>query len=72
MPQSRSNLASFVSVDADPTSADYGKITVLELPSDNTVAGPGQMLNQLTNDPNVTSLLLPYSGRARRCCEATC
>ena len=60
VPNGRSNLASFVSVNANPASPDYGKITLLELPSQNTVAGPGQMANQLRNDPNVTSLLLKY------------
>jgi uncharacterized membrane protein (UPF0182 family) len=61
VPQSRSNLASFVSVDADPTSPNYGKLTVLVLPSDNTVDGPGQVSNQIANDPSVTNLLLRYS-----------
>jgi uncharacterized protein len=60
VPQSRSNLASFMTVDANPRSAGYGKITVLQLPSDTTVAGPGQMFNQLKNDSNVTRQLLPY------------
>ncbi|MGI8701894.1 MAG: UPF0182 family membrane protein [Nocardioidaceae bacterium] len=66
VPKSRSNLASFVSVDADASSEDYGKITVLELPSDNTVDGPGQMSNQLTNDPAVTRSLLPFSRTGTR------
>ncbi|MGH3446922.1 MAG: UPF0182 family protein, partial [Nocardioidaceae bacterium] len=61
VPQSRQNLASFVSVNANATSPDYGKVTVLELPSDNTVPGPGQMQNQLSNDSNVTKKLLPYT-----------
>jgi len=61
VPKSRSNLASFISVNADASSPGYGRITVLELPSDNTVDGPGQMSNQLNNDPVVTRSLLPYS-----------
>ncbi|MEJ7630663.1 MAG: UPF0182 family protein [Nocardioidaceae bacterium] len=60
VPQSRSNLASFVSANADPTSQDYGQITVLELPSDTPVYGPGQMANQLSNDQEVVDKLLPY------------
>jgi uncharacterized membrane protein (UPF0182 family) len=60
VPQSRSNMASLVSVNADPASPDYGKITLLQLPSDNTVAGPEQMENQLKNDPGVTKKLLQY------------
>ena len=35
-----------MSVNSDPLSADYGQITVLELPSDNAVAGPGQVANR--------------------------
>jgi hypothetical protein len=61
VPQSRSNLASFMSVDANAASPDYGRIRVLVLPSDNTVDGPGQVATQIANDPKVSSLLLRYS-----------
>lgn len=61
VPQSRSNLASFVSVNADAASPDYGRIRVLVLPSANTVDGPGQVSNQIANDPEVSKLLLRYS-----------
>ncbi|MGH3472099.1 MAG: UPF0182 family protein [Nocardioidaceae bacterium] len=60
-PQSRQNLASFVSVNADATSPNYGKITVLELPSDNAVSGPTLVENAIQNDPAVRQKLLSFS-----------
>ncbi len=60
VPQSRQNLASFVSVNADAKSEDYGKFSVLELPSDNAVDGPGQVANRMSNDPTVSAELLKY------------
>jgi uncharacterized membrane protein (UPF0182 family) len=41
---SRQNLAAFISVDSDP-GADYGKMTVLRLPTDSVVQGPEQIFN---------------------------
>lgn len=60
VPQSRQNLASFMAVNADATSEDYGEFTVLELPSNNTVSGPGQVANAMSNDPTVSAELLKY------------
>ncbi|CAA9372607.1 MAG: INTEGRAL MEMBRANE PROTEIN (Rhomboid family) [uncultured Nocardioidaceae bacterium] len=60
VPQSRENLASFVSVNADAASDTYGQMTVLELPSDNAVSGPGQVANAMSNDPTVSGELLKY------------
>ena len=41
---SRQNLAAFISVDSDP-GPDYGKMTVLRLPTDSVVQGPQQIFN---------------------------
>ncbi len=60
VPQSRQNLASFMAVNADATSEEYGKFTVLELPSDNAVSGPGQIQNVMSNDATVSAELLKY------------
>jgi uncharacterized membrane protein (UPF0182 family) len=60
VPQGRQNLASFMSVNADPASEEYGQLTVLELPSDNTVPGPGQVANAMQNDRQVAEDLLEY------------
>jgi uncharacterized membrane protein (UPF0182 family) len=60
VPQSRDNLASFMSVNADAASPEYGHITVLELPSDNQVPGPGLVANTMQNDRQVAADLLEY------------
>ena len=58
VPFRKNNLASFVSVDSDATSEDYGKIQVLQLPNENT-PGPGNIANEMQSDPEVTKALLP-------------
>ncbi len=60
VPQNRSNMAAFMAVNADATSGDYGKFTVLELPSDSAVQGPGIVSNALQQDPDVANQLLRY------------
>ncbi|MEJ7690772.1 MAG: UPF0182 family protein [Nocardioidaceae bacterium] len=60
VPRGRQNLASFVSVNADAASDDYGKFSVLELPSGNAVSGPGQVANAMSLDPVVSAELLKY------------
>jgi uncharacterized membrane protein (UPF0182 family) len=61
VPQNRNNLSSFMAVNANAASADYGKFTILELPSDNAVSGPTLAANAMRNDPTVSQSLLPYS-----------
>ncbi len=39
---------------------NYGKFTVLELPSDNAVSGPSQVANAMENDAQVSGELLKY------------
>ncbi|MEJ7707885.1 MAG: UPF0182 family protein [Nocardioidaceae bacterium] len=60
VPQNRQNMASFMAVNADPASENYGKFTVLELPSNNAVSGPGNVANALKSDPEVSAQLLKY------------
>ena len=60
VPNQRQNLASFVAVNADAASDDYGNITVLELPSESAVSGPGQIANAMSTDSVVSAALLPY------------
>jgi uncharacterized membrane protein (UPF0182 family) len=60
VPYGKSNLASFVSVNSDATSPDYGKITVRELTDQNT-QGPGLIANEFSNDEDVRDALLPYT-----------
>ena len=61
VPQKRQNLASFISVDADASLPDYGKIRILRLPSNTQVPGPSQMANQFASDPEIQALLLPFT-----------
>ncbi len=59
VPFGRSNLASFVSVNSDATSPDYGSILVRELTDQNT-QGPGLIANEFSNDDKVREALLPF------------
>jgi len=62
----RPNMASFVSVESDPSSPDYGKITVLQLPSNTQVSGPGQVTNDFESfTPASTQLSLLRRGGSR-------
>jgi len=55
-PQRRQTLAAFMAVDSAP-GADYGKIRVLQLPSNTTIPGPQQVQNNFESDPVVSSQL---------------
>lgn len=59
-PQSRQNLASFMSVNSESTDKDYGSIQLLQLPSDTQVPGPSQVANQFSSDRGVTQALLQF------------
>ncbi len=61
VPFEREVLASFVSVNSDATSEQFGQMTVLELQDPNT-PGPGIIANEFSQDPDVVSSLLPYRG----------
>jgi uncharacterized membrane protein (UPF0182 family) len=60
VPKNRSNLAAFMAVNADAASTDYGKFTILQLPSNATVNGPSLAANAMQNDPGVTQKLFPF------------
>jgi hypothetical protein len=45
---SRQNLAAYISVDSD-SGPDYGKITVLRLPTDSVIQGPEQIFNSFNS-----------------------
>ena len=53
VPNGRTNLSGFVSANSDPTSPDYGAITV-EQPRDANLPGPAQAFSQLISDPQIT------------------
>lgn len=61
VPDGKENLAAFVSVDSDATDPDsYGRITVLQLPNEQT-PGPGLITNQMSNDDEVRRRLLSFN-----------
>ena len=55
-PQKRNTLAAFMAVSSDP-GADYGKIRVLQLPSNTTIPGPAQVQNNFESDPTTSQQL---------------
>lgn len=61
LPNSRQNLASFVSVNSEATDKDYGKMRILQLPSDTQVGGPSQIANTFSSDSGLKQALLPFS-----------
>src|SRR3954466_13470098 len=62
----RKNMAAFVSVQSDPSSNDYGKMSVLQLPSNTQVSGPEQVGNDFESfTPASTELSLLRRGGSR-------
>jgi uncharacterized membrane protein (UPF0182 family) len=53
VPNNKTNLAAFVTANSDPTSPDYGSITV-EQPQTENLPGPAQAYSQLVSDPRIT------------------
>jgi uncharacterized membrane protein (UPF0182 family) len=60
LPNSRQNLASFVSVNSEATSDDYGTMRILQLPSETQLDGPSQIANRFSSDRGVTQALLQF------------
>ncbi|MEJ7635755.1 UPF0182 family protein [Aeromicrobium sp.] len=61
LPNSRQNLASFVSVNSEATdTANYGKMQILQLPSETQIPGPSQIANDFQTDKGVTQALLQF------------
>jgi uncharacterized membrane protein (UPF0182 family) len=55
-PQRRQTLAAFMQVNSTPGDG-YGKIRVLQLPSNTTIPGPQQVQNNFESDPVISSQL---------------
>ena len=60
VPYNRQNLASYLSVVAEATSPDYGKLRVLRMSDTQQIAGPSQTANAMTTDQKFADLLRPY------------
>ncbi|MCP3756865.1 UPF0182 family protein [Streptomyces sp. TBY4] len=52
-PNGRDNLSAFMAVNADPTTADYGKIQLLKLPTQNPVDGPKLVQARFNSKPEI-------------------
>ena len=63
VPNNRSNLASYLSVVAEATSPDYGRMRVLRMSDTQQIAGPGQTLNAMTIDQKFADLLRSYTNQ---------
>lgn len=60
VPDQRSNLASYMAVNADAASPDYGKIRILRMSDTTQIDGPGQTFSAMVNNPAVAEKLRPY------------
>jgi uncharacterized membrane protein (UPF0182 family) len=58
----RTNMAAFVSVNSDATSPDFGKFTVLKLPSGSTIQGPEQIFTNFNSEPAISKDISLLSG----------
>ncbi len=63
VPKNRENMAAYMSVVADASSPDYGKIRVLKLSDTAQVPGPNQTYNAIVSDQQVADKLLPFIGQ---------
>lgn len=59
VPNGRGTVASFAAVNSDATSQDFGKIRLLEMTDANAPA-PGQVANEMEQNEDVRTELLPY------------
>ncbi|WP_344767084.1 UPF0182 family protein [Aeromicrobium panaciterrae] len=61
LPNSRQNLAAFVSVNSEATDTEnFGKMKILQLPSETQIQGPSQIANAFQTDKGVSQALLQY------------
>ena len=63
VPKNRSNLASYLAVDADASSPDYGKLRVLRMSDTHQIDGPGQSFNAIATDTKVAQYLRNYTNQ---------
>ena len=60
VPRGRSNLASYMAVNADASSPDYGRMRVLQMSDSTQIDGPGQSFNAMTTNETVAERLRPF------------
>ncbi|HOC12482.1 MAG TPA: UPF0182 family protein [Propionicimonas sp.] len=60
VPNGRANLASYISVVAEASSPDYGRMRVLRMSDTHQIAGPSQTLTAMTTDQKFAEVMRPY------------
>ena len=60
VPDKRSNLASYMAVNADASSPDYGRMRILQMSDTTQIDGPGQSFNAMTTNETVADRLRPF------------
>ncbi len=60
VPSGRSNLAAYMAVNADASSADYGRMRILQMSDSTQIDGPGQAFSAMTQNETVSSRLRPF------------
>ena len=60
VPKGRSNLASYLAVNSEATSPNYGDLRVLRMSDTQQIDGPGQTFNAMTTDEKVAEVLRPF------------
>lgn len=61
-PNGRDNLSAFMSVDADASSSDYGKIRILKLPTSTAVEGPKQVQSKFNSEQEIAAAIKLLKG----------
>ena len=60
VPRGRSNLASYMAVDADAASPNYGQLRILRMSDTTQIDGPGQTANAMVTNETVAERLRPF------------
>jgi uncharacterized membrane protein (UPF0182 family) len=60
VPRGRNNLAAYMAVNADASSADYGRLRVLRMSDSTQIDGPGQTANAMVTNQTVAERLRPF------------
>lgn len=68
-PNLRQNLASYMAVNADATSKDYGKIRILRMSDNQQIDGPGQTFNAINTNQLVAEKLRPFLNQGSAAAE---
>ena len=60
VPDKRSNLASYMAVNADASNPEYGRMRILQMSDTTQIDGPGQSFNAMTTNETVADRLRPF------------